>query len=450
METSLPEKFIPVREVVKRSGVNYHLLRHYTKIGLLPYMIRRLPYPEAPSTVGHYPESVLETLQKIKELKGRGLNSEQIKQELSESPERVVPSAVEGPPQPPITFYPILAEERKHNALLAQILHFLTNMIRAPLPAREPAWSKVFTHALTLALVFGTLAILSLGFSDLTHARVQRLFAGFWDQYVERLAPGEVLGIRQIANPIVDVNDALEYRDKKNSSGEKETWLRAKLPFDLDALFTNTATIASDALFNTTRLLGTLFFGQSDDYFINPLGDASLRDLRARAVDSESLNSEQATVKRLEAETVTSSSITTKTLRVTEKETVGNLNADFLDSLDSSQFLRSDVSDNYTSGTLAFNLGTTLRINGSFSCLNCLGASQISDLYLLNSGDIASGDYAFDTNTLFINSVNNRVGIGTTSPSFRLETRGSGDEKISVVATRPVTKPQSVCKIQAT
>ena len=130
--------------------------------------------------------------------------------------------------------------------------------------------------------------------------------------------------------------------------------------------------------------------------------------------------------------------------------TGSDLNADFLDSLDSSQFLRSDVSDNYTSGTLAFNLGTTLRINGSFSCLNCLGASQISDLYLLNSGDIASGDYAFDTNTLFINSVNNRVGIGTTSPSFRLETRGSGDEKISVVATRPVTKPQSVCKIQAT
>ncbi|MEX1068567.1 MAG: MerR family transcriptional regulator [Patescibacteria group bacterium] len=73
MPSDLPEKFIPVSEVERLSGASYHTLRYYTKIGLLPYMTRRLPYPGAPSTVGHYPDSVLETLKKIAELKKQGL-----------------------------------------------------------------------------------------------------------------------------------------------------------------------------------------------------------------------------------------------------------------------------------------------------------------------------------------------------------------------------------------
>src|SRR4030042_199230 len=77
-----PEKFIPVDEVVKRSGISSNTLRYYTKIGLLPYMSRRLPYPTAPSTVGHYPDSVLETLKRIKELKKQGLDNETIKKAL--------------------------------------------------------------------------------------------------------------------------------------------------------------------------------------------------------------------------------------------------------------------------------------------------------------------------------------------------------------------------------
>lgn len=42
-----------------------------------------------------------------------------------------------------------------------------------------------------------------------------------------------------------------------------------------------------------------------------------------------------------------------------------NLSADFLDGLDSTQFLRSDTSDNFTFGTLTFDAGTTLSIAGS-------------------------------------------------------------------------------------
>src|SRR3990172_3409461 len=102
MENDLLEKLIPVSEVVKRSGVGYHTLRYYTKIGLLPYMSRRLPYPDAPSTVGHYPEIVMETLKKIAELKKQGLDNETVKSRLkSPSTPQIAPVSPEiSQPQP--------------------------------------------------------------------------------------------------------------------------------------------------------------------------------------------------------------------------------------------------------------------------------------------------------------------------------------------------------------
>lgn len=47
----------------------------------------------------------------------------------------------------------------------------------------------------------------------------------------------------------------------------------------------------------------------------------------------------------------------------------------------------------------------------------------------VTSASIASGDFAFDTNTLAIDATNNRVGIGTTSPAAPLEVNitGAGD-----------------------
>ena len=47
---------------------------------------------------------------------------------------------------------------------------------------------------------------------------------------------------------------------------------------------------------------------------------------------------------------------------------------------------------------------------------------------------IASGDFYFDTNTLYVDATNNRVGIGTSSPSSQLEIdeSGSGDATIKV------------------
>jgi len=47
--------------------------------------------------------------------------------------------------------------------------------------------------------------------------------------------------------------------------------------------------------------------------------------------------------------------------------------------------------------------------------------SQAHSDYMLNTGDTATGDYTFDTNTLHIDSTNNRVGIGTASPDAKLD-----------------------------
>src|SRR4030067_2998616 len=71
------EKLIPVSEFVRRAkelgvrfgfGDPYNRLRYYTKIGLLPHMIRRkVDWNEA--TIGHYPESALQNLVEIERLK---------------------------------------------------------------------------------------------------------------------------------------------------------------------------------------------------------------------------------------------------------------------------------------------------------------------------------------------------------------------------------------------
>lgn len=53
--------------------------------------------------------------------------------------------------------------------------------------------------------------------------------------------------------------------------------------------------------------------------------------------------------------------------------------------------------------------------------ITCTG---ISDVYLLNDGDTATGNYSFDTNTLIIDSTNNRIGIGITSPEHTLHVVG--------------------------
>jgi len=42
------------------------------------------------------------------------------------------------------------------------------------------------------------------------------------------------------------------------------------------------------------------------------------------------------------------------------------------------------------------------------------------ETYLLNTGDVATGNYNFDSGTFFIDATNNNVGIGTTAPQGKL------------------------------
>jgi hypothetical protein len=59
---------------------------------------------------------------------------------------------------------------------------------------------------------------------------------------------------------------------------------------------------------------------------------------------------------------------------------------------------------------------------GNGSQLTGINAGDLADdgTFLLATGDTATGNYTFDTNTLHIDSTNNRVGIGTTAPGSKL------------------------------
>ena len=60
-----------------------------------------------------------------------------------------------------------------------------------------------------------------------------------------------------------------------------------------------------------------------------------------------------------------------------------------------------------------------------------------TDSYLYNTGDTATGNYTFGTSTLFIDNTNERIGIGTTTPSEALHIHGIGKIRIGDQATNP-------------
>ena len=86
--------------------------------------------------------------------------------------------------------------------------------------------------------------------------------------------------------------------------------------------------------------------------------------------------------------------------------------------------------------TLISNIGTNSHSQIDTAVTNSVAHiadnTQAHSDYMLNTGDTASGDYNFDSNTLFIDASASRVGIGTTSPGAKLEV----NENISNWATR--------------
>ncbi|MEK7550893.1 MAG: hypothetical protein AAB535_03885 [Patescibacteria group bacterium] len=87
-------------------------------------------------------------------------------------------------------------------------------------------------------------------------------------------------------------------------------------------------------------------------------------------------------------------------------------NADTLDSLDSTQFLRSDTSDNFTSGTLTTDAGTTLDVNGDLTIADTNIAFDGATTTFTTTGDLTidsgGGQILFsDTDTLNIGGLTN-------------------------------------------
>jgi hypothetical protein len=94
--------------------------------------------------------------------------------------------------------------------------------------------------------------------------------------------------------------------------------------------------------------------------------------------------------------------------------------ANTLDGLDSTQFLRSDTSDSFTAGTLTLNVGTTADINGELT---------IADTDIAFDGAstnfTTSGNFSLNGSQFFLNQGNGNVGIGTTNPTQKLDVNGN-------------------------
>jgi len=103
-------KYLPIEKIIEKSvkmgvsfgkGNPYHRLRYFTKIGLLPNMVRR-------GGIGHYHESVIDKLVEISELKKKGLSNDDIKHLFSKRIIRIDINKLRENVLPWVTFLAIL------------------------------------------------------------------------------------------------------------------------------------------------------------------------------------------------------------------------------------------------------------------------------------------------------------------------------------------------------
>src|SRR3990170_7439285 len=267
-----------------------------------------------------------------------------------------------------------------------------------------------------------------------------------------------------VAVPIVDVNDVMEY---KLSESFEILGLRFKFPVDLPGLVTQSLSVLGDSVLNGARFLGTIFFGEGNDYFITPTGDASFNSIAGLEGEIMSLEVENLTVTGtttgvagtggggggggiatggdadtlegragayyldLDNEVGTCSNCLT-TIEIDESTlSISAANADTLDLLDSLQFLRSDTSDSFTSGTLTIADGTTLLVNSSAITIGNTAADTVtfngviaSDLIPSAGWDIGSAALRWGTgyfDTVDANTIAGTItGSGTDANSWTI------------------------------
>ena len=73
--------------------------------------------------------------------------------------------------------------------------------------------------------------------------------------------------------------------------------------------------------------------------------------------------------------------------------------------------------------------GTTLTLGDSGDTIN-FGSGVLPNFENLT----VTGDLTVDTNSLYVDSANNRVGIGTASPTYSLQVDHQGSENVTIVA----------------
>ena len=99
-------------------------------------------------------------------------------------------------------------------------------------------------------------------------------------------------------------------------------------------------------------------------------------------------------------------------------------------------YLYGDVS-NVTAVPAAQITGTLAVANGGTGVNGSTGTGDV----VLSIAPAFSGDVAFDTNTLFVDSTENRVGVGTIAPTRKLHVSGDGQTATGGVIHSTLTDP---------
>jgi len=157
---------------------------------------------------------------------------------------------------------------------------------------------------------------------------------------------------------------------------------------------------------------------------LNVVGDANITGLlRFGSLPASSLNNTYFAANSINARVIAPGSVNATHIIPSAINTTHILD---------STILTGDIATGAVTNTdiLLNSINTTQIIDGTIlegdiAQTSSLDNTEIADIYLFNTGDTATGNYTFDTNTLFIDSSTNRVGIGTASPVQKLQVSGN-------------------------